>query len=194
MTSEEFARSSWQASSATPPLPEIEDLRASAKAFRRKIARRNLIEYIAGAFVVIAFGALALFGPFAPMRIGSAMVAAGTLVVLWQLHRRGSPLLPHEHGGQQSLLDYHRQELVRQRDAVASVFSWYLLPLIPGMVVVMATPLLMLPMDQWQLPPSDALFVMGCVVAVFVGVYVLNKVAAHRLTREISALDALRSE
>lgn len=193
MTPDEFARGSWQDSGSTAALPPLEELRERADRFRRKIVRRNLIEYAAGAFVVAAFAALALFGPLLALRIGSALVVGGTCVVLWQLHRRGSPLSPMEHGGKLSVLDYQRLELLRQRDAVDSVFVWYLLPLIPGMLVVLASPWLSQPIAQWEWPPAEVLRAMAFPAFFFLFVYLLNKVAARRLQGRIDEIDALRA-
>ena len=193
MTPEDFARGSWQADSTALPLPPIAELRARAGRFRRKIVLRNLIEYVAGLFVLAMFGMGMVTAPLMAMRIGSALVVGGTLVVLWQLHRRASPLTPMEHGGQLSLLEYERRELARQRDALDSVFTWYLLPLIPGMLVILSGPLLSLPLARWGWPPAERMLVTGCVMAVFVGVYVLNKLAARRLQSQIEAIDALRA-
>jgi len=35
----------------------------------------------------------------------------------------------------QSCIDFHRSELMRQHDLLATVWSWYLLPFTPGLVV-----------------------------------------------------------
>ncbi|QZH74414.1 MAG: hypothetical protein JY451_12105 [Erythrobacter sp.] len=193
MTPEEFARESWRAGAPAAPLPSLEELRARADRFRRKIVWRNWIEYIAGAVVIVAFLAMAIFVPLPALRIGAALIIGGTGVVMWQLHRRASPLTPMEHGGQYSLLDYQRRELVRQRDAIDSVFTWYLLPLIPGMAVVMAAPLLSTPLNRWAMPPADALMSMGFVVGVFAAIYALNKWGARQLQRQIDEIDAMRS-
>lgn len=193
MTPEEFARDSWQHGGTAAPLPPLNELRARADRLRRKIVRRNWIEYVAGIFVIAVFGAGALIAPLPALRIGSALIVGGTLVVLWQLHRRGSPLTPMEHGGALSLLDFQRRELVRQRDALDSVFVWYLLPLIPGMATILAAPLLSVPMDQWQWPPAEVLRAMGFSVLIFAGVYFINKRAARQLQGRIDQIDALRT-
>ena len=193
MTPEEFARDSWQHSGSAAALPPLDELRDRADRFRRKIVRRNWIEYAAGAFVILAFAAVALFVPLPALRIGAALVIGGTCVVLWQLHRRGSPLTPMEHGGAMSVLDYQRRELVRQRDALDSIFTWYLLPLIPGMLTIMAAPLLSLPVSQWQWPPAEVLQTIGLVAFVFAAIYLLNKRGARQLQVRIDAIDALRA-
>ncbi|WP_052768968.1 hypothetical protein [Aurantiacibacter marinus] len=193
MTPEEHARASWQNEGETMPLPPIEELRARADQFRRTIVRRNWGEYAAGAFVILAFSTMAVTGPLLAMRIGAALIVGGTCVVLWQLHRRGSPLSPMEHGGQLSVLEYQRRELVRQRDALASVFRWYLLPLMPGMAIMMLAPLLSTAPAQWAMPPATALLAMASVVAVFAGIYVLNKWGARKLQSEIDEIDFLKA-
>ena len=137
MTPEEFARDSWHRDAAkAPALPSVEELRARADKFRRTIANRNLREYIAGGLVIVAFAVMAVLAPFAAMKIGAAMVALGAGYVMWQLRRRGTPLDPAREGGALSLLEFQRRELVRQRDALDSVLSWCLLPLVPGMLVL----------------------------------------------------------
>ncbi|RJY08876.1 hypothetical protein [Aurantiacibacter aquimixticola] len=193
MTPQEFARHSWQDSAPAPTLPSLDTLRARSDAFRRKIVRRNWIEYAAGIFVIVMFTAMALLIPVTALRVGAAMVVAGTLVLLWQLHRRASPLTSAEHGGALSLLEYERRELIRQRDALDSVFTWYLLPLLPGMLVVMATPWLSMPVAEWQLPPVGVAMRIGAALAVFGAVYLVNKLAARRLQERIAEIDMLRA-
>lgn len=194
MMSDQIARDSWKAADDSAPLPSLDELRVRADGFRRVIRRRNLVEYAAGILVVVMFAMGALTAPLLALRMGSALVAGGACVVMWQLYWRGRPLSPPEHGGRMSVLEFQRRELARQRDALDSIFTWYLLPLIPGMAVIMAAPLLSLPPDAWRMPPADALFVMAAVVGVFVAVYLLNKWGARRLQRQIDEIDALMAE
>lgn len=194
MTPEEFARGSWQHSATATTLPPLDELRARADSFRSKIVRRNWIEYAAGLLAVIAFGASALLVPLPAMQIGSVMVVVGVLVVLWQLHRRTSPLTPMDHGGQLAVLDFQRRELVRQRDALNSIFTWYLLPLLPGMAVLYASPVLSLPMEQWGLPPMEVIRTAGLTAAFFLVVYLLNKRGARQLQVKIDEIDALQAD
>lgn len=192
MTPEEFARDSWKGEGPDKPLPSIDELRGRADAFRRRIQRRNWIEYAAGALVILVFGAVMLFGPLFWLRVGAAIVIGGTGVVLWQLHQRGSPLTPAEHAGQLSLLEYQRRELIRQRDALDSIFSWYLLPLIPGMLVVMGTPWLETIGEELPMPPLDVIGSLTFPCVVFFLIYVVNKAAARKLQGKIDEIDALR--
>jgi hypothetical protein len=126
------------------------------------------------------------------MQLGSALVILAVGYVAWQLHRRGSARPGPETGA--ALADFHRSELVRQRDALRSVASWYLAPFAPGMLLIMA--------GRWfqsHVPGRplelDRLIIALCMVIValvFFAVWLLNRLGAHRLQKEIDALDALR--
>lgn len=193
MTPEEFARESWQAAPATAPLPPLEDLRARADRFRRRIRRRNVIEYAAGAIVIAVFSTVALLVPLAMLRTGSALLIGGVCVVLWQLHRRGAPLSLPESGGQIPVLEYQRNELSRQRDALDAILVWYLLPLIPGMLAILSLPLFEKSFPHGGETLFDSFMRFGFCAIVFVAVYLLNKAGARRLQREIDEIDAMRS-
>lgn len=194
MTPEQHALESWRSAATGAPLPPLDELRTRADKFRRKIQRRNWIEYAAGAFVIACFGLGIFLAPLLAMRMGCALVVGGTCVVLWQLHRRGSPLNPPEHGGQLTLLEYRRRDLMRQRDALDSIFVWYLLPLIPGLAVLMAAPLFSLPFSEWQMPSASALPGLVFPPLVFVAIYALNKWAARQLQKDIDEIESLQAE
>lgn len=189
MTPEEFARESWRQGNGedAPALPPLNELRRRADKFRRKIIWRNRIEYIAGGFVILAFSVIALLMSLPVMRIGAALIIAGTGLVMWQLHRRGGPLSPARDGGALPLLDYQRRELVRQRDALDSIAIWYLLPLVPGMIVFMAGSFL----DEGRAPTSGDWLRLASVGIVFVAIWIVNKVAARQLQTKIDSIDAM---
>lgn len=193
MSPEDHARISWQNEGTAMPLPSIEELHARADRFRRKIRRRNLVEYTGGAIIIAFFAVLMVVLPLPAMRTGLLTAIVGVCVVLWQLHKRGAPLSPPEHGGQVPLLEFQRRELVRQRDALDSVFSWYLLPLVPGMLLVHSAPLI----DGWLLGQMDGADspVSGIALGmlIFGVVYWLNKRGARKLQGRISEIDALRA-
>ena len=194
MTPEEHARDSWQSAPAAGAIPSIEALRARSSRFRRRIARRNAIEYAAGALVIAVFGAYVVFGPGLPLKVASAMLVAATVYVLWQLHRRASALPDEGARGRMPLLEYQRAELVRQRDALDTVFSWYLAPFIPGMLLFFTGPLLMTPIDAWVMPPLRVIGSLAVIAGVFTGIWYLNKVAARHLARKIEDIDRLLAD
>ena len=193
MTPEETIRESWQREGSAAPLPSIAELRDRADAFRRKIKRRNLIEYIAGGLSMIVFAFVAVVVPAPGMRIALMALMIGLIIVMWQLHKRTAPLTPPEHGGQYSVLEYQSRELTRQRDALNTVFLWYLLPIIPGMVLFYSLPLF----DPDFAGQSEVIWrvlrKIGFASLFFGVVYWLNKRAAGKLQRKLDDIEALRS-
>ena len=128
----------WQSQPTEPPRMSPEELRSRMHRFERRIFWRNLREYAAGVVVLIVFGYYEWLFPALLQRIGSTLTIAGTLYVMYQLHRRASARISPADAGMKSCLEYHRQELERQRDALRAVWSWYLLPFVPGMAVFLA--------------------------------------------------------
>ena len=148
MTTHDPILSAWRTAPAQPSPVDTAVLRAEADRFARTIRRRNALEYAAGVLVLAGCVGIAVALPLLSARVGAILLAAGIIIVLWQLHRRASPLDPAREGGMMSITDFRRRELERQRDALASVFTWYLLPLIPGAMVLMAVPWLETPMAE----------------------------------------------
>jgi hypothetical protein len=168
-----------------------EEMRAKAHSFQAKIRRRNRVEYIATAFVVVVFGWYATRPSPATLLwpIANVMVIVGILVVALNLHLRARAVAPPSAASATSLIDFQRAELVRQRDALKSVWLWYIGPVVPGVIVWfiaagMGT-LAKYP-DRGLTPLIGA----GVVVAlVFVILILLNLLGAARLQRQIDALD-----
>jgi hypothetical protein len=169
----------------------LEDVRLSAQKFEKRITRRNLREYAAAPVTVAVFG-LAIWkapGPQANLlRIGCGLLMAAIGYVVYQIHRRGSaPQTPMDMGLTPSL-DFYRNALARQRDVVDTVWSWALLPFVPGLLVFTLALL-------WR-PTYPRLWAgtYGFLTAgLFYLVWRLNKRAARHLQREIDGLDAPRT-
>jgi len=186
------ARHAWQASAADPALPDLAAVRAGADRFYRRVRRRNAIEYVACAFVVVCFSAYAVFLPMPTMRIGAAMVVVGTLIVARQLHRLAGAAPPPERAAAEPILVHQRAQLARQRDALAGIFTWYLLPLIPGLLVMTIGPVIERGgMAGLLHAPRAAWIVLICATVTFAGVWLLNRHGAARLRRMIDEIDAL---
>src|SRR6202008_183036 len=99
------------------PMP-LDQIRAKAGAFQKKIRRRNLVEYAAMVVVVAAFSPLLLRTDSWMMQAGGALIILATVFVGWQLHRHASARRGPESGA--ALADFHRGELVRQQTALRS--------------------------------------------------------------------------
>lgn len=185
---EQDVKNMWRSAPAAgdaAPLQEAELARRAGR-FQRRIARRNALEYAAALLVCAGFGFYLWAFPDPLMRAGSVLSILGTLAVVWQLRRRASSRpLP----GADSALpsrDFHRAELVRQRDALRAVWLWYVAPLVPGIIVF-----------RWgvetnpdpSLPFARGWAADGVIAAVMLGIILLNLYGAHRLQRQIDQLD-----
>lgn len=193
MNASDEVKQAWQASPAHPPLPRLDEVREGAVLFYHRIRRRNRVEYAASLFVILFFGAAALLLEETTARIGAVLAVAGTMLVVWQLHSRASAVAPPEDAAS-PLIAHQRAQLVRQRDALASVGLWYLLPPVPGIVLVVfaggfehgaGAPL--------NLGWHHYVWI-GFMTFIFAGIWWANRAAARTLQTEIDALDALGEE
>lgn len=167
------------------------DAEALARAdtrFRRRIRRRDSVEYVAGLLASGVFVNTAIQTPDWGVRIGCAAIILGALVVmrnLWKLRPK-----PTETAFGSPSLAFYRANLVTQRDALATVWRWYLAPVVPGMVLFL---LAVLRASAQHMPFWAALLVITGValpvVGVFWGIHRLNRVGARRLQAMIDALD-----
>lgn len=172
----------WRNQETQPVSLTLTEIRMKSEGYERRIRRRNAIEYAASAVVVVLFGAYAFLLPGLLVKLGSVLVIAGTLVVVWQLHRRASV----EQTSASDCTSHLRGLLERQRDALRSVALWYLGPLVPGMAVLLVGLYIRaMPVPQARL---RVLIVAGICVFVFAGVWLLNRWGAKRLQKQIDAL------
>ena len=189
---ETHLRQAWQASGSGVALPTLEDARTGADRFHRLIRRRNRIEYAACALVVVFFGYGALFGmKDAITQAGAGLVVLGVCFVAWQLHSRASAVEPPAAETAQPILVHQRRQLARQRDALSRVGLWYLLPMLPGLALMLLAPVV-------RHGPGALGFGLGFAiavnVAVFGGIWWLNHRIARKLQKAIDDLDALIAE
>ena len=192
MSDPDLVKKAWQASAADPALPDLTAVRAGADRFYRRVRRRNTLEYAAAVIVVVAFSAYVLVLPSLAMRIGSAMIILGTLFVVRQLHRLASATPPPERAAAEPILVHQRAQLARQRDALAGILTWYLLPLVPGLLVFTIGPVLERGGVAGLLhaPRASWIVLIGAVVT-FAGIWLLNQRAAAQLGKKIDDIDAL---
>ena len=172
------------------PMPSIEfsvnELRKQASTFQRRVAWRNRIEYLAGVIVTLVFVSYLWHFPYPLMRLGSVLIIFACPFVLTQLHRRASSRLLPDDMAKLSCLEFHRQQLIRQRDALRSVWLWYVAPFVPGVAIF-----------RWGVeteldaaaPFSRGLWANLWIVGILLVVVLLNLRAANKLQRKIDALE-----
>lgn len=171
------------------PLPMTEtEIRARAQKFDSTIGWRNAREHIAGALVVLFFGYFAVTGGNPVKQAGAAMIVLAALFVSWRLFASGGPRMDGDPAA--AWFSRYRGELVRQRDMLKTVWRWYALPFLPGLLVMLAARHVY---PDFKLDQASAwtglLWPMAFVSVIFGGVVWLNHVAAKKLQSDIDELD-----
>ena len=162
----------------------LETIRRNSAEFEARIHRRNLREYTAAGVVLVIFSARLVTTHIAGARVGFAFIIAGTLYIVYQLHTRGSAKSVPAGASFAGHVDFYRQELERQRDLLRHIWSWYLGPLMPGMVVLMLGAGIAHPRPQ-------TLIGAAFVGAIFLVVARLNHTGAQELQRKIDELNQI---
>jgi len=182
-------RRAWQGQPGPAAPPSLDDVRRRAGQFSRRMLWRNAIEYAAGAFVIPLVAVDIVRGGFNGLvDVGNVLLILGCSYVLFHMYRSAAArALPGEIG-MVDALSFHRAEIARQRDLLTSVWRWYLLPFMPGIVVVLIGRGVARP-EQW--PRAAGTLVGALALAVFIDW--VNRRAAQRLQRDIDALDRLAS-
>jgi 4-hydroxybenzoate polyprenyltransferase len=177
-------RALWQAQEVERVTLTIEEIRRRSARFERRIHWRNMREYIAGAAVIVFF-APQLWHAHGWRLTPALLSIVGVLYVMFQLHRRAAPRRVPADAGIHASVQFHRLELERQRDALHTVWRWYLLPFVPGFAAAMAVKA----MDA-GIKPGLIITVVGFVL-VYVVIWRLNEWAARNLDRKVQELKAM---
>ena len=188
-------KQAWQASvEIAGPLP-LEDVRRGADRFYRFVKWRNAAEYVACVIVVGAFGYYVFSMPHVLQKTGSALTVIAALYAVWQLHRRASAEAP-ESAGTIPISVFQRRQLARHRDALRGIFWWYMLPFIPGLLLIMAGSAIVRASEE---PGASALgwpglLFAGIFATVFYVIWKFNQRVADKLQRHIDEIDALTKD
>lgn len=169
----------------------IADIHTRAERFQRRIRVRNWIEYAAAAIVIAGFTWAAFAVGDIIARAACGLIVLGTLYVVWKLATVARASAKSDET--MSWADFHRAELVRQRDALNGIWRWYLGPLVPGWAVFwigVGLPPPTVPPVWGSVSVAALGFAIG--MAVFFGIAALNKRAAKALQAEIDTLDRAR--
>lgn len=182
------AQQLWASQPVAPSRPSPDDLDRRARALDRRVRRRNALEYGAGVLLIPIFGAIAVMQHDWLLRAACVAILIGVIVVLRGVHVYGGASRRQDWAA--PILDHHRAQLVRQRDALQGVWRWYLAPLVPGLALLFAS--------VWRVvyntagaSAATARIIPPVLIAivVFAGIHWLNRVGARRLSRAIAALD-----
>ena len=174
-------RSLWQSQEDERMTLTLEEVRQRAARLEGRIYWRNLREYVAGAIVIAALG-VRLWHSQGWRLAPPVLLIAGTGYVMFQIHRRGATRSLPVDVDLKASLDFHIRELERQRNALRTVWLWYLLPFVPGFVAE----IVMSAVDRgvtWPLIAFGA-----ALPLMFIGIWKLNESGARKLDRRIQEL------
>jgi len=124
----------WRAQPQERPPASLQDIRKQALAFQRRKRIGNAIEYVAAVVVIITYGFYLRFLPGLLIKIGSASAIAWALFYIWQRHRLMAARPVPEDAA--ACFDFHRSELVRQRDVLRRAWRWALAPVVPTLTLI----------------------------------------------------------
>jgi hypothetical protein len=177
-------KSLWKSQPLDAETVSIDTIRGVAKGLHAAISRRNRQEKFAAYLVMLIFGVFAWTQETTTMRVGCVLIILGTLVILYQLRKRATiGALPLQ-GVACTYVEYFRAELVHQREAVRTVWLWYIAPAVPGVAVLVWG---MAENDPSGFPwlPMLAMFVVPFGVVVW-----MNLKVAREMQQKIDELDA----
>ena len=160
----------------------LDEVRRMSTCLERRVHWRNIREYAAAAIVVVIFGAF-VRNEHGWGRVPPLLLIAGTLYSMFELSRRGANSVPPDMG-MTAYLEFYRHELERQRDALRSVWRWYLLPLVPGL----AATLIAKGIERHGASNARLIAVAAVFALALVGVWAINQWAARKLDRKIAQL------
>jgi hypothetical protein len=181
------AQKLWQDQPVEGITVSVEIIRQRAGKFERKILWRNVREYVAALIAAVPLGYFLVTAQDVLARVTFGLLIAGLLWMVVQLHRKGSVRSMPTEVSTLTSMQFYRMELERQREAVKTVWSWYLAPLIPGLLVYTVWSAIRSPRPAAWL----GLALMDAVIAgMFYVVWKINLRAARCLERMIDEVKA----
>ena len=194
----------WQSQEREHDMITLDDIRARSTKFHSRYRWRDLL--IAGVLGLYdLFGVFTLaqmlkawsegkipppFGPW-PVMVGYMVLALLTVawVIFALLRRARVKAMPGELAGQ-AALDFHRDELERQRAAAASAWYWFVLPFV--LINLVGIGGILLPHWPAKLPPAMKYLMLMGQVTFWGAIWLAFSRTAARL--ELERLKRLRAE
>lgn len=182
----------WQNAASEASFSDPAACAARASKFERTIRRRNLIEYAAGALVIVLFAASSAGATFRGewlIALSMALTVVGAGFVMWGLHRRASNL---DRRPEDPCVLHLRRQYERQFEALRDVPKWYLGPLVPGMALFyISVTLGTAEVTGWAAAMDGILWPVAATVGLFGAIALANWIAARSLKKKIDEIDAL---
>ena len=179
-------------------LINLSDIRARANRFQSRVHMRNVALYAYSLFNIAASAWLISTGRFDEFLYPMLLMVAVHLFVLWQVNRRISARpLPGDMAGKPAL-DFHRDEMKRQADALSNAWLWYIFPFMPPFLWELAIWLQRLQerAAEGVREPNYFGFFLVVLSAIFfwTAVWLAFSRSSVKLKWQIERLDALKAE
>lgn len=175
----------WKRQPLPARIPTPEEIRGRLTGLDRRTRFRNVIEYATAALTVL--GAVGIAALQARLRgpdfgtLGVLLIAVGAIVIVVQLRARtGGPAID----GTQPSIDAYCTLLRRERDALASVWLWYIGPILPGVAIIYVDALL----KVRGIGVMVAILAGLVTIAFFAWVIAINRRGARELDAELKAV------
>ena len=136
-TNTQSLKSLWQTLPSEKNVFSHEQMQRRAQKFEAKHKRRMITEYLgfAGLLGLIVYYLTQRADMLALAASGLAVI--GALIMLRNYNRKAKVNALPASNSSETTLDYMRRELTRQRDAAASAWKWYVLPVVPFFIFVL---------------------------------------------------------
>lgn len=176
----------WQSQPEEETNMTLATIRSKALKFQTKIRRRNIREYVGLVIGTVMYGAFVWLLPGLLTKVGAVLTLAGMYFSVYQIYRDGSSQEVPVDSSARDCLEFHRRQLVRQRDMLTRVGPRHIGPVMPGFLLFYA--------GVWASSVSNAktavvMVITGILAAsVFGFIYWLNVRAAKRMQQELDAL------
>jgi hypothetical protein len=176
----------WQSQPEEEMNVTLATIRSKALKFQTKIRRRNIREYVGLAIGTVLYGAFVWFLPGLLTKVGAVLTLAGMCFSVYRIYRDGSSQEVPVDSSARDCLEFHRRQLVRQRDMLRRVGPRQIGPVMPGFVLFYA--------GVWDSSVRDTksaivMAITGILAAsVFGFVYWCNVRAANKMQQELDAL------
>lgn len=114
----------------------LKEMNQQIKKFEKKIEARNNREIGAAILVIAVFGYYAFLIPSILGKLGAIWTIGCGIWVIYKLKKveAKQPEFANEHSVKQQLIDYQNY-VKEERKLLSNIFYWYLLPLLPGMIL-----------------------------------------------------------
>ena len=188
----------WKTQPLEDGMITLTDARARADKFQAQVRTRNIVFYVYALFNIVASLWLIATGRLSAFLYPMLLMIAAHLWVLWQVNRHiGARPVPGEMGGRPAL-DFYRDELKRQANALSRAWLWYIAPFMPPFLWELAI---------WQqriearavatsMPADYWLFLFSILGALFFwsAVWLAFSRASVKLELQIERVNALKAE